>query len=518
MVKRITVALLMVLLILTAAPVQADDGLTPPSSTGQESLVDRYPPDSLHFHTEDASWYEPGKATKNALTTVVAAVFQFLALVVKWTIRCLDYAWNFNVARWFGGAIDGVAGRFSGLVWTFGGLLFTFVGGWIALQVWQGAMGRVTGGLVALSMVLGVAVLSQAGLSGMVADVEDASTELAGEILTAGAQGETVQSTVTNLGDGVYRQLILEQWARANFSSIEAANRPAYVANGVPGGAFLGLTEEQAQQKYMDLKAREDLRDTFATDLAPWQSDSSISRRIGVTLNTFLSVLLFLPILLLLSIFVLGAKGLTVMLAMGFPVAVFFAAMPWFSGMRFLRGYAVWVFVAPIVKTLCSFFLAAYMAFLGGLMDASTSIPGGWATITLIMGSFGLTLWLLGRPLLRLFASLFIRHQVEKTDRISEGSRRQAPSWSDRVQPLNRPAGFRQNVPQGLSLEAMRAQRAERLQNAAVTYRAVRQPATQAHKTSGRALPEYDLIDLMKEAKKVLRAMSDSAAKTGTRK
>lgn len=517
MVRRLVIGLIVLVVALLAVPVQADDGLTPPPTSGQQSLVDQYPPDTLHFHSESASWYEPGKATKNALTTVVAAIFQFLAMIVKWTVRALDYAWNFNVAQWFGGAIDGVAGRFSGLVWTFGGLLFTFIGGWIALQVWQGSMSRMTGGLVALAMVLGVAVLSQAGISGMVADVEDASTELAGEILTAGAKGETTQTSVTGLGDGIYRQLVLEQWARANFASIEAANKSAYMANGLPGGVFLGLSDQRAEEKYRDLQARDDLKESFATDLAPWTSDSSVSRRIGVTLNTLLSIILFLPILLLLSVFVLGAKGLTVMLAMGFPIAVFFAAMPWFSGMRFLRGYTVWVFVAPIVKTLCSFFLAAYMAFLGGLMDASTTIPGGWATITLIMGSLGITMWLLGRPLLRLFASLFIRHQAEKQiERSKSGERRTAPSWSDRVQPQNRPGGIKQPpFPPNLSLTQMTEQRRKRLQDAALTYQAVRPAAPRAPQ---RVLPEYDLIDLLKEAKKVLKVMSNAAANSGNRK
>lgn|GEM_PF-4826070 len=505
MVRRLLAGLLLMAAILTAAPVTADDGLTPPPVSGRQTLADRYPPDTLHFYTEDASWYEPGKATKNALTTVLAALFQFVAMIVKWTLRAVEYAWEFNITRWFGGSIDAVAGRFGKLVWSFGGLMFTFLGGWVALQVWRGAMGRMAAGLAVVAVVLGIAVWTQAGLSKIVADVEDIGSDLAGEILTTGAEGETA-GAVVGLSDGLYRQMIIEQWARANFASLEAANKPEYVREGLPGGRFLGLPPDKAANEYKMLSEEQ------RQDLSPWHSDGAISRRIAVTLNTILSVLLFLPILLLLSLFVLGTKALTVFFAMGFPLALFVAAMPWFDGIRFLKGYTIWVFISPMVKMFGAVFLAIYMAFLGGLMSSATAVPGGWATVTLIMGALALTLWLLGRPLLRLFSSLLFRPKVERTveprhrDRSHSTERYNAPVHRSRA-----PLVVMSMTPRRLKQKAGEHATPAHADKQGSAH--VRQPQQKA-----RAQPEIDLLALLREFRRATQAVAKTVEKAGRRR
>lgn len=521
---RLLLPLLVIVFLLVSGAgvaVAEGDGLTPPPTDPTKvGLADQYPPDSLSFYTSGGLKQMGNRMISN----ILAAAFDFAAWVAKWTSRFTDYAWNFNLARFTGAMIDPVNTRITGTMWKFGGLLCTFIGAWMAVKVYRDQMSRLTAGLVALAVVLGVAIWSQAGISSFVADVEDAFSDVSGALMTAATDpSKSSSETLLAMNDGIYKQLILENWARANFDSLEVAKKPEYMQRDIPGDVFLGLTEERADKEFKRLGG------TDNQDLSPWYSDRSVRTRAAVTVNTLLSVLLFIPVMLILSILVLGAKGLTVIFAMAFPVAVFFAAMPWFSGIRFLKGYMVVMFVAPIVKIFCSLGLALYLAFLGGLMDAAQQIPGGWATITMIAISLLVTTWWLGKPIARALGSLLFSWNTNKQQKAAPASaphahRAPQPNYRSRVQPRNQPAGHVQT-------SQHKPRRLETGVGHVVTYKALKgrgQNAVQQHAHAShhhrqhqqhtpqrRATGQVEIVDILREARRIVRFMAHAAATSG---
>lgn len=486
------------------APVIAagDDSTPPPTDPSRTLLADRYPPSSLNFYTAPGLKYMSARPVNN----ILSALFAVPAWLAKWTARSLDYAWNFNLARWAGGLIDPVNVRFGDLLWKFSGFLSALIGGWIAVRVFKGEMAQMTAGLMVLAMVLGIAVWSRAGISSVVADMEDAFSDLASEILVPGARpGETADKTITSISDGIYQQLVLENWSRANFTTFEAARKPEYVLDGLPGGVLLGVSDSEAEKIFKRFGG------TSSPDFTPWYADGAIRSRFMVTFNTWLSVLMFVPILLVLAMVVIGAKALTVFFAMFFPVAVFLAAMPWFNGLRFLKGYAVLVFIAPVFKTLCSFALAIYMAFLGGLMNSAPTIPGGWMTITLIMAGLALTTYWFGKPIARVFSNLVL--QVPSKAQAKQATAPAgAPTYRQRQQ-SNLPPPIKQ-LPIHDNSRRLRESAVKEVVAGTVERR---QHHGQAVQQRGKNT-DVPLLELLKEARRVVKTMAQAAANAEDRR
>lgn len=518
--RLLSVVFALILVLIVAGSGWADEGFSPPpTDPNRTTLTSTYPPDSLAFYTAPGLKY----AGKRMTNSIFSSLFSFTAMLADWTFKATDYAWNFNLARWTGGLIDPVNTKIGDVVWKFGGLILSITALWIVVKVWHGQFARVTGGLMVLSIVLTVAVLSRNGISAVVADIEDAAGELAGEVLTAGADpGETAATRMTSISDGLYLQLILHPWAKANFASLEAARKPEYMGKGIPGDRFLGNTDKEAEEEFKRAGGAKN------DDLWPWYSDGSIQRRAMVTFSTLISVLLVIPVMLALSLLVIGAKALTVIFAMGLPVAVFLAALPVFSGLRFLKGYLVFVCVGPISTLVCSFVVALYTAFLGGLMGAADQIPGGWLTISLILFALGFATYVFWRPIIRLFASLLTKQKTKTRTR-------QVVSRPPNYQPRVQPQGRMTTAGQVVAIRSLNQQRPaqpaasganqtpQRVQTTSPSTRSVRSLNNhpryqhQQQRRSGR-LPEFDLLDVLREARRVVRYMAKVAANAGEKR
>lgn len=406
MVKRLLPLVAALLLVLTwALPALADpgDGLVPPpTNPNQTSLTDTYSPGSLGFYTPSGLKYMVDRPVNNLLSAAFAGAGYF----VKWTGRALDYAWNFNITRWLAGMIDPVYQRFSGLVWGFGGLLFAFAGLWVAIKMFKGELSVLTVGLVSMVVVLALAVWFSDGIGNLVADAEDAFSELSNQIVAVAASPtEKPDQTVNRVSDSLYQGIILENWARANFTSLDAAKKPAYTVNGVAGAALLEAAKDEKDLKRFQGDNEE--------DLAPMYSDTGLRTRAMTVLTTWIQSLLVTLFLAFLSLVVLGSKGVTVLAAMALPFMLFTAAMPWFNGLTALKRYGLAVMWASFVKLLASIALATYLALLAGLQDAVGNTPGGWATVTLLIAATGLVMWFLGKPLIKAFLSLFFRDKTK---------------------------------------------------------------------------------------------------------
>jgi hypothetical protein len=449
MVRRLVAALL-VLCCLTvwAGLAIADDGITPPPTDPTvERLSDKYPPEGLRFETAPG-WKYTGLEW---LSNVEAALFYVSAVVVKWTGRAMDYAVHFNVARWTGDLIDPINTRMSNSLWAWGGLIFSFIGIWIALQFWQGQYNRISGQLLALSIILALALWVQGGVADWLADMDDAGTEIMAAVMVTGSDPNAqIRDTMATMEDGLYRQLILDPWARANFSSIEAASKPDYMVNGIPGDVFLGLSVDEARAKFEKLGGFKN------PDLAPWYTNSSMTVRGGIAIMTLLTALLFLPILLLCILFIIGAEALGVLFCMGLPFATWIASMPWFAGLRFLRAYFTMVLFAPIVKILAGFGMAMYLAFVAGLMDAAPKIKGGWTVVNLIVVALLVTAYFLAKPLLAVFGKLLFTAKATgagKKVAPAQGKGQQAgQGGGQRQQPRRRPPAVTLPSNTGVSL------------------------------------------------------------------
>ncbi|HYF93986.1 MAG TPA: hypothetical protein VD969_17360 [Symbiobacteriaceae bacterium] len=555
MVRRVLVALLLVVTVFAAAPVRAEVGIADqiliesqdlragPAANADRPLVLQYPPESLHFYSEGASWYEPRKAFKNGMNQVLEAFFQFMATLVTLVIKTVDIAWNLNLAKWFGSIIDAVVGRYTNLVWSFAGVLFTITAAWVLVQVAKGQLSRIMGHVAVLVLVLVLVIGTRGGVSKSIALVEDAGTEVAAKLLAGGTATDTAQqTTVTSMTDAVYKQLILEPWARANFSTVEVASEK-YAVNGIPGGKYLGLTEDAAQSAFKDDDGDKN------PDLSPWYDDGALGRRLGVVLDSFLALFLFMPILFLLAAVVLGFKAFTVFFAMGIPVALFMAAMPWSRGLGFLRSYAVWTCISAIVKVACSFVLALYIAFLNGMIDSAHTIPGGWLTVTLIMGAMAFTTYLV-------FVWPFRRNRAVVT-----GLRARSPMPRAAQRMANDGTHTRRRQVRDMNVRWAETKTGRRLQVLRPGQQPVRASKTPSKpkasggryqprssesgghfasqtgsrrrwmleqylhsryrygKNPGKSfMPDYPAIDLMREAKRVVRALAKAAENLGGRR
>ncbi|HWI50752.1 MAG TPA: hypothetical protein VNT01_01255 [Symbiobacteriaceae bacterium] len=559
MVKRILVAALLMASLFVATPAWADERAEQirlesqseragPAVSADRPLVLQYPPESLRFYTEGASWYDAKKQFRNGMNTVLEAFFQFLAMLATLVIRTVDLAWNLNLVTWFGTIIDAIVGRYTNLVWSFAGALFTLTSAWVLSQVAQGKYSRIMGHMAVLIVVLSLVISTRGGVAKSVALVEDAGSEVAAKILVAGSATRTTQqATVTSMTDAIYKQLILEPWARANFASVQVATMEEYQAKGIPGGRYLGLSDEEAQEQFK----KDDGPNNKA--LSPWYDGSSLGRRLGVVLDSFLSLVLFMPMLLLLAAVVLGFKAFTVFLAMGIPVALFIAAMPWARGLGFLRAYATWTCASVIVKVICSFALALYIAFLNGLIDAAHTVTGGWLTVTLIMGAMAITGYLLIMwPFRRHKTDVKVRRPRAPKPVTAEPSANGGAPKRPRVVPNNKnirwvktKTGRRLQVlrpgqqPEGAEKAAPGPSKGAERRRQAGTRRTAekgetpsgsrrrwileqyinsRQRSGPGGMRSPRLQPDYHVLDLMREAKRVMHAMARAAENMGRRR
>lgn len=369
-----------------------------------KSLVARYPPEDLKFYSEPGSGWTPSGWKKSAIGTVndmLAAIEGMIAQLLVMVIRLLDLAWNLNLARALQGVIDSIATRFSGVMWGFMGLITVCVAAWMVAQVAAGAYSRLFSGAFSWLLILCVAALTYHGVSSAVIQAEDVSTEMATKILAPPGAPE-VTGSVRTMTDGIYQQLILDNWARANFNDLETAKR--YSKDGVVAGSdYWSMTDDKAATNW----------DKHRDDLKPW-SENSIGKRVVIVFETGCTVLFVGLAMGVLALVVVGAKGVTIVLAAMWPVAVFIALLPWLRGLAFLKGYTVWVFTAPIVKLIGSCVLAVWMAFVGGIMDAAPTLPGGVLTSALIIGAFTVFAYFIARPFGRMLRGLVFKTDGER--------------------------------------------------------------------------------------------------------
>lgn len=400
MVRRLLAAMLVLCcLALWGSLAVADDGITPPPiDTANQRLADKYPPETLRF--ESAPGWKYGGL--EWISNIEAAIFYAAAVFVKWTGRAMDYAIHFNVARWVKDLIDPINTRMSNNLWAWGGTIFTLIGVWLVMRFWRNQYTQMSGELLALAIALMFAVWVNGGIGDWLADMDDAGSEVMTAVMNVGSDKTSrIHDDMINIEDGLYRQLILEPWARANFTSLEAASKPDYMKNGIPGDVFLGKDVEAARKVF------EDLRGVKNEDLAPWYTNSAMTTRGGVAIVTLLTSILFLIVLLVCSLLVLGAEGIGIMFAFGLPFATWIASMPWFAGIRFLKGYFVLVLLAPIVKIIAGLGMAMYLAFVSGLMDAAPRIQGGWTVVTLLVVAVLVAGWFLAKPIFAVLGKLF---------------------------------------------------------------------------------------------------------------
>lgn len=564
MVKRYLAGFMLALFLLIGLPMNSTVAADPPPPSSfsasayapTASLADRYLPEDLVYYSRPGGWTPEGMkhGMEGQVSSLLSSIHGFFAVLVKMTITALDLAWNFNLSRYLGGAIDSVAARFSGVVWGFGGVAFGLAALWTAIQVWNSAYNRLTAGVTVMVGVMCLGVMVSTGPSTLLAQVEDIASEVSVKVLST-PETPNPQQAVNSMTDAIYQQLILEPWARANFKDLETAQ--LYASDGVAGAQLWHLSEDQAKRRWETISGSD-----RKEDLLPWY-DNPVGRRVAVLLTTFLSLILVLPITALFGLLVLGAKLFTAFFAGLLPVAVFVAFLPFFRGVSFLRGWFTWTCAAPIIQVICSFTLGAWMAFSGGLMDSASTIPGGWATVTLIIGAFTILVWKMGRPILRLFASLLFKAEVEKvaekaaarstveetTERLSyrraEGARAVVANpfmqqRSAQLVPLgHQGSGAGQSgafAGQRATLEALEIQKRtiRRLSDAMpaqaakatagapertglhplATLPVVRQAAKQHEPRA--AIPELSMVDLIREAKKLVGSMAQ-AAKSGGR-
>lgn len=382
------------------------NGIIPPS-LGSPNLVDAYPPDELKWYTQPGGWTPSGmkRSVQTQVSDILAACQGFLGLLVALAVRLLDMAWNLNIADLFGTVMDKVAIRFYGVLWGLGYLAALGIAGWILGQVARGAYSRLTGGLLGMLLIMGVAAYTSGGMSKIMAQAEEVTTELAVQILRPpGPPGNYVGTS--GLTDALYQQLILEPWAKGNFVDMDTAKK--YSKDGIAGARHWDMSEQQTEDTW------EQFEDSGRTgEILPWY-DNPVGKRMAIVFTTFLAVLFTIPFLAGLCLVLLGVKMLGFFLGAMWPAAVFIAMMPFLRGPSFLRGYAVWTFMAPILKIVFSFVLAAYMAFLGGATDSANTLPGGWATICLLMAAFTFVAWLVSKPIFNLVGGLIFKSDQEK--------------------------------------------------------------------------------------------------------
>lgn len=474
------------------------DMWTRTTTDGRPLLIDQYPPEQLHFYARPSGSVltEKGREQNWAemMSDFLGAVEKVMAWGVALGVRLIEWAWNLNIARLLGTALDSIAGRFSRLMLGFGGLVTALTALWIAIQAWNGAYSRAIGKVAEMVLILGLwAALSATGMSSHMAYVEDLSGDFVGQILAPPGEVD-YHGAVNSMTEGIYRQLILDQWARANFRDMETAQR--FQKDGIPGGQHWNLAPEAVEDTWQ--KAAQE---GWKESLLPWYDDP-IGRRVLVVTVTFFTSLFVMPVLAILGFVVSGFKVLGFLLGSMWPVFFFFALVPWSRGLAFLRSYSAWVLSAPLVKIGASFLLAIWMVFVGAIMDTATTTLGLVGASATIAG-FTLVAYFVGRPILRLFAGLVVKTETEKAAERAAARELQAT------------AGERYG---------------SRAADTIATYRHIRgydmprptvpSPQTTYHQTAGRAggktqVPELELARLFREATRLVRTVADKAERGG---
>lgn len=427
--RRLLFTLLMTLAVMfsvSATVMRADDELTPPPIVERRRplLIDQYPGSSLQFHSDDDVLLTGYRIVNN----ISGALFSLEASITSLSLRLVDFAWNLDPSRYLADWINNVNSALTFRIWeVLGGLGFTAVGIWIAVEFAKGRLSAIQGGLFGLAVALVLALLSQNGTAEFLGDANAAATELSSSLLALTDTRTGVDDTYGIVQDNLYKTLVLEPWAKANFSDLDTATKDEYGSRDLPGSKLLPLNEEEALDWFKE-KGDDD-----NPDLSPWYTAAGVSKRVFIVLTTLLTVFVYLPVLFITAVLVLGAKVWSLFLFMLFPAALFFAAMPFLGGSRFLKMYVVAMLGGPITQVLSGLMLGVYLIVLWGLIQAAPTIPGGFLTVTLLLLCFAVFVFKVGRFF---FRGLFTRHQETRIQRrqsqVSEGYQaQQSHRWHE---------------------------------------------------------------------------------------